>query len=71
MDKSIKTVLIIDDDKSITKTFARIPQKKGYNTDTAQTGKEALQKASTKFYAATLIDVCLPDMNGMELFGKA
>lgn len=70
MGKNTKTVLIIDDDKSIIKTFARILQKKGYNTDTAQTGKEALQKASTKFYAAALIDVCLPDMNGMELLDK-
>jgi two-component system, response regulator YesN len=70
MGKDAKTVLIIDDDESITKTFARILQKKGYNTDTAQTGKEAIQKANAKFYAVALIDICLPDLNGVELLDK-
>jgi DNA-binding NtrC family response regulator len=70
MGKDIKTVLIIDDDENITKTFARILQKNGYHTDTAQTGKEAIQKANAKFYAVALIDVCLPDLNGAELLDK-
>ena len=70
MGKDAKTVLIIDDDESITRTFARILQKNGYATDTAQTGKEAVQKANAKFYAIALIDICLPDLNGMELLDK-
>ena len=70
MDKDTKTVLIIDDDESITRTFARILQKNGYATDTAQTGKEAMQKANAKFYAVALIDICLPDLNGIKLLDK-
>jgi DNA-binding NtrC family response regulator len=70
MVKDAKTVLIIDDDKSITRTFARILQKNGYATDTAQTGKEAMQKANAKFYAVALIDICLPDLNGIKLLDK-
>lgn len=65
-----KTALIIDDDKNITRTFARILQKNGYETDTAQTGKEAIEKAKAKCYSLALIDVCLPDVNGMELLDK-
>jgi DNA-binding NtrC family response regulator len=65
-----KTALIIDDDKNITRSFARILQKKGYETNTAQTGAEAIEKAKAKCYSVALIDVCLPDVNGMELLGK-
>ena len=67
---SANTVLIVDDDESITKSFARILEKNGYNTDVAKTGKEAIQKASNKFYNVALIDVFLPDMAGTELLEK-
>ncbi len=65
-----KAVLIIDDDAGITRTFARILQKQGYETDMAYTGKEALKKASLKRYVVALVDIRLPDMNGMELLEK-
>ena len=70
MDTENITVLIVDNDKNITKTFARILQRKGFDTDTAQTGTEAIQKANVKFYAVALIDICLPDLNGVELLDK-
>lgn len=63
-------VLVIDDDSSITRAFTRILQKKGYEADTAHTGKEALQKAAAKHYALALVDVCLPDINGLHLLEK-
>ena len=67
MGKETKSVLIIDDDKDISETFARILQRNGYLTDSADNGMEALRKADAKFYNVALIDVCLPDMNGTEL----
>lgn len=70
MKKNCATVLIIDDDENITRTFARILQKKGYQTDTALNGKQAIEKAAAKCYNVALIDVCLPDMNGAELLKK-
>jgi DNA-binding NtrC family response regulator len=64
---SKKTILIIDDDASILSAFSRILQKNGYATDTAKTGNEALEKAAKRHYVAALIDVCLPDINGVTL----
>ena len=63
-------ILIVDDDEGIIRTFQRILKKKGYQTDTAQTGQEAIRKAKGKTYDLALIDICLPDMTGMDLLDK-
>jgi DNA-binding response OmpR family regulator len=67
---SAKTILIVDDDKSILRTFARILQKNGYEIDAVETGKEALEKADAKKYDLALLDIRLPDMEGTELLAK-
>jgi DNA-binding response OmpR family regulator len=65
-----KTILIVDDDKSILRTFTRILKKNGYEIDAAETGKEAIEKADTKEYNLALVDIRLPDMDGTELLAK-
>ena len=45
----------------------RILQRNGYETDSAPTGKEALQKIEAKRYAVVLVDLCLPDISGIDL----
>jgi DNA-binding response OmpR family regulator len=62
-----KMILIVDDDKSILRLFTLILQRKGYSTDTAETGKEALEKISSNSYDVALIDIVLPDMSGLDL----
>ncbi len=63
-------MLIVNDDEGIRKTFTRILKRNGYQSDTAATGKEAIQKSKAKFYAFAIVDVCLADMNGVELLNK-
>jgi DNA-binding response OmpR family regulator len=65
--KSKKTILVVDDDKSILRTLTRILQKAGYDVDTAETGKEAMEKAGERCYNLALVDVRLPDMDGTDL----
>lgn len=67
MGKLKKTILVIDDDKSILRTLTRILQKAGYEVDTAETGKEATDKAEKQHYNVALVDVRLPDMDGTDL----
>ncbi len=62
-----KSVLLIDDDKAILRTFSRILQRAGFSTETAESGKEALEKINTKNYDIALIDVILGDGNGLDL----
>ena len=70
MKQNFKTVLVIDDDKSILRTFTRILQRAGYSTETAENGKEALDKIQARNYDAALIDVVLGDGNGLDLLPK-
>jgi len=65
-----KHIIVIDDDKSILRTFTRILQKSGYEIDVAETGKEALEKTKKKAYDLALIDIRLPDMDGTDLLIK-
>jgi DNA-binding response OmpR family regulator len=65
-----KTILVVDDDKSILRTFARILQKNGYEIETAETGKEAMEKAENRHYDLALVDIRLPDMDGTDLLAK-
>ncbi len=65
-----KTILVVDDDKSILRTFTRILQKSGYEIETAETGKEAIEKAEARHYDLALVDIRLPDMDGTDLLTK-
>jgi len=67
---SKKSILVIDDDKSVLRAFTLILKKDDYDVDTAENGKEALEKAETGGYDAALIDVRLPDMDGTDLLPK-
>lgn len=60
-------VLIVDDDESIRKTFSIILEDNGYIVDTAESGKEAIEKSNKAFYNLALIDIRLPDMEGTKL----
>jgi DNA-binding response OmpR family regulator len=68
--KAKKHILVIDDDKSILRTFTRILQKNGYEIDVAETGKEGLEKSKKQTYDLALIDIRLPDMEGTDLLIK-
>jgi len=61
---------VVDDDKSILRTFTRILQKNGYEIEVAETGKEAIEKSKKKRYNLALIDIRLPDMDGTDLLVK-
>ena len=66
-----KSILVVDDDQSILRTFSRILQKCGYETETAQTGREAMGKTRIRHYDLVLLDLRLPDMKGTDVLVKA
>src|SRR3989337_1725260 len=67
MNAEKKSILIVEDDKAIIKSFKDILQSEGYSVDTAETGREAIQKSKAQFYNLVLLDIKLPDMEGTQL----
>ena len=63
-------ILVIDDDENIRKVLATILEDEGYIVETAETAKKGIEKSEKAFYNLALIDVRLPDMEGIELLSK-
>ena len=66
MDKNVK-ILIVDDDENIRKTMKTILEDEGYVVDLAATGNEAVEMTWKTAYNIALLDIRLPDMEGVEL----
>jgi two-component system response regulator AtoC len=60
-------ILVIDDEESIRRTVSMTLQHAGYHVETAENGKQAIEKSAANFYNLALIDIRLPDMQGTEL----
>jgi len=60
-------ILVIDDEESIRKTVSMILEHAGYLVDTAENGKQAIEKAAVNFYNLAVIDIRLPDIEGIDL----
>ena len=63
-------ILIVDDDENIRKALQAILEDEGYKVETAETAKKGIERSEKAFYNLALIDVRLPDMEGIELLSK-
>jgi CheY-like chemotaxis protein len=59
-------ILIVDDSAINLLALSFTIRKIGYSTDNAASGREALNKLKVHFYAAVMMDVQMPGMNGFE-----
>lgn len=66
MDKRTR-ILIIDDDEKIRKTIKAILEGEGYMVDAAATAAEGIKRSEEKTFNLALLDIRLPDMEGLEL----
>ena len=60
-------ILIVDDDENIRKTMKAILEDENYFVEIATNGKEAIQMSNEKMFNLALLDIRLPDMEGVEL----
>jgi len=63
-------VLIVDDDTTGVETLSNVLEIKGYQVDAAYGGREALEKIERANFDFVLLDLKLPDINGVETFRK-
>jgi len=64
--KSLK-ILVIDDEKVICNACRLVLTEKGHTVDYCKTGKTGLHATGRDKYDLVLLDMKLPDMDGMEI----
>jgi DNA-binding NtrC family response regulator len=64
-------VLIVDDELAIRQILAANLKKAGYAVDEAACAEEALARLATGDVDVAFCDICLPDMNGIEMLRRA
>ncbi len=60
-------ILVVDDDENIRNTMKAILENEGYIVETAVCGDEAIRKTQKTAFNIALLDIRLPDMEGVEL----
>lgn len=68
--KQQANILVVDDNKDLLNTFALILKRKGYLVDTAEDGIQALEKFTAHHFDVVLMDVKMPQLNGIEALYK-
>jgi two-component system response regulator HydG len=64
------TILIVDDNEDLLETFALILKRRGFCVETAGNGVTAVDKFKEQSYDVTLMDIVMPEMNGVEAFRR-
>ena len=60
-------ILVVEDEKKMSGFLKKGLQESGYNTDVAESGSAAETLASENVYDLIVLDVMLPDKNGMDI----
>ena len=67
MPPSTPSILLVDDDPDICLALGDFLVHQGYLVETAPRGQDAIAKAQTCRFDAALLDLGLPDMDGLEV----
>lgn len=59
-------ILVVEDDRNTRKLLEAVLRKNGYNVVTAENGRDALAKMERQHVDLIVLDVMMPDMDGIE-----
>jgi len=59
-------VLLVDDETEFTAALAERMEARGLKVDTASNGPDAIEMAGKQLYEAIVLDLLMPDMDGIE-----
>ena len=65
------SLLIVDDELLIRKSLSKVFRASGYSVDTASTGAEGIEKVSSVRPQVMILDMRLPDTDGLSVLKKA
>jgi DNA-binding NtrC family response regulator len=61
------SILIVDDEKEILESLEELLKSEGYQTAVASTGEEGLKKRAQDPFDLVLLDISLPDLDGIDV----
>src|SRR6516162_61610 len=64
------SLLLIDDDKKLCRLIKDYLEPLGYEVVSAHTGKEGLEKALAGKFDAVILDIMMPEMDGLEVLRR-
>jgi two-component system response regulator (stage 0 sporulation protein F) len=64
---AVMTILIVEDDETVARVLGRVLTRQGYTVWQAANGASALELAETDHPRLVLLDLCLPDGDGVSL----
>ncbi|MGH9123609.1 MAG: response regulator [Acidimicrobiales bacterium] len=67
MDSNGDLVLVVEDERSMARILSASLQARGYRVRLARTGQEALDQSAAEDPAVVLLDLGLPDIDGVEV----
>jgi len=64
-------ILVVDDDPTVRESCTRALSERGYEVETAASGQEGLERTRCGYYDCALLDLKMPDLDGMEVVRRA
>ncbi|MCX5708281.1 MAG: response regulator [Candidatus Omnitrophica bacterium] len=65
-----KKILVIDDEAMITKSLQKLLKKQSYEATIVSSGQEALEKVKSADFDLIVLDIRMPEMDGIETIRK-
>ena len=67
---AMKNILLVDDEKFFLQHLDRALQSNSIEVKSVTTGNDALQEVAANPYHLCFLDICLPDLDGIEVLKK-
>jgi DNA-binding NtrC family response regulator len=64
------SILLVDDEEQFTQVLSERMEARGYDVEIANSGPIALKKVKEKIYDAIILDLAMPEMDGIETLKK-
>ena len=64
------SILIVDDERGIRESLGALLRDEGYEVEAVATGEECLKQLDNRAFDLLLLDVWLPQMDGLETLSR-
>lgn len=66
----LQKILVVDDEENMLALFKRVFGKEGYHIECVDSGQRAVQLVKEEPFELAIVDVSMPDMDGIEVLAR-